>query len=96
MAKVNSSDFGKAVKVRLIELDKTQDWLAQNVASRTGMYFDTSYLWKVLNGVLNPPKIIEAIRDILDLPEEDGNGGNECAFDSIVARKQSDKTDSGE
>ena len=67
MAKVNSSDFGKVVKVRLIELDRTQEWLCESVSSATGMYFDTSYLWKVMNGVLKPPKIIQAICDILEI-----------------------------
>lgn len=73
MAKINDSKFGKAVKIRLIEMDKTQDWLCEAVRNRTGLYFDTSYLWKVLNGVLSTPKIIEAIRDILDLHEEETN-----------------------
>jgi len=73
LAKINDSKFGKAVKIRLIEMDKTQDWLCEAVRNRTGLYFDTSYLWKVLNGVLSTPKIIEAIRDILDLHEEETN-----------------------
>lgn len=67
MAKINDSEFGKAVKIRLMELDKTQDWLCEGVRNRTGLYFDSSYLWKVLNGVLKTPKIIETICDILDL-----------------------------
>ena len=70
MAKINSSEFGKAVKMRLVEMDKTQNWLAEEVSKRTGMYFDTSYLWKVMNGVLKPPKIVDAICEILDLQNE--------------------------
>lgn len=64
-----TSNFEKAVKIRLIEMDKSQNWLIENVAARTGLYFDSSYLWKVLNGVLRTPKIVEAIREILDLPD---------------------------
>lgn len=79
MAKTN--DFGKTVKVRLIEMDKDQKWLIEGVSRRTGLYFDSSYLWKVLNGVLTPPKIIEAICDILDIS---------------VPKNQSNNTDSKE
>jgi len=62
-----TTDFGKNVKIRLIELDKTQDWLIQSVRERTGLYFDSAYMWKVLNGVLKPPKVIGAICEILDI-----------------------------
>ena len=79
MPKINSSDFGKAVKVRLIEMNKTQEWLIEGVSNRTGLYFDSSYLWKVLNGVLKPTKIIETICDILEISVPDN---------------QTDKTDS--
>jgi len=62
-----TTDFGKNVKIRLIELDKTQDWLIQSVRERTGLYFDSAYCWKVLNGVLKPTKVINAICEILDI-----------------------------
>ena len=62
-----TTDFGKSVKIKLVELDKTQDWLIQRVREKTGMYCDSAYLWKVLNGVLAPPKIIRAICEILDI-----------------------------
>lgn len=69
MAKINDSEFGKAVKIRLIEMDKTQDWLVEQVRNRTGLFFDSSYLWKILNGVVSTPGMVAAIREILDLPE---------------------------
>lgn len=67
MAKVNGSEFGKRIKVRLIEMDKTQDWLIDAVRNETGLYFDGSYLWKVMSGVLTTPKIVQAICKILDI-----------------------------
>jgi hypothetical protein len=70
LAKINASEFGKAVKIRLIEMDKTQDWLIEQVRNRTGLFFDSSYLWKILNGVVATPGMIAAIREILDLPAE--------------------------
>ena len=59
--------FGKAVKIRLIELERNQAWLIEEVRDRTGLYFDDSYLWKVLAGVLATPKIVQAIKEILDM-----------------------------
>ena len=66
-----TSDFGKAVKIRLIELDKNQAWLIEQVKEKTGLYFDDGYMWKVLSGVLSTPKIMAAIREILDMSEEE-------------------------
>lgn len=45
-----TTDFGKAVKIRLVELEKTQDWLIQQVKERTGDYFDSSYLYRLMAG----------------------------------------------
>ena len=65
-----TTDFGKAVKIRLIELDKPQAWLIEQVKEKTGLYFDDGYLWKINTGVLSTPKVVEAIREILGLEEE--------------------------
>ena len=71
------SDFGKAVKIRLIELDKTQDWLIEQVKERTGDYFDSSYLYRILAGKLpggagrgDKPGKVEIIREILGMTDE--------------------------
>ena len=72
LAKV--SDFGMAVKIRLIEMQKTQDWLIEQVKERTGDYFDSSYLHRILTGKLpaenghnGKPGKAEVIREILGL-----------------------------
>lgn len=62
--------FGKEIKKRLIDLEKPQIWLIEQVRDRTGLYFDDSYLSKIINGTLATPKIMGAIREILEL--EDG------------------------
>ena len=64
-----TSDFGKSIKMRLIELDKSQVWLIEQVKEKTGLYFDDSYLYKIITGTLATPKIVTAIREILDLGE---------------------------
>lgn len=63
--------FGKEVKKRLVDIDRPQSWLIERVASLTGMYFDRSYMSKIQTGQLATPKIVQAIREILDLPEQD-------------------------
>lgn len=70
MAKVNCTDFGKEIKKRLVDMDQSQAWLLDMVSARTGLYFDGSYLYKVMTGQLNTPKIVEAICDILGISKE--------------------------
>ena len=60
--------FGKDIKKKLIDLERPQVWLIEQVKERTGLYFDDSYLYKIQTGQLATPKIVSAIRDILELP----------------------------
>lgn len=64
------TEFGKEIGKRLIDLEKPQTWLIEQVRLRTGLYFDNSYLYKIKTGELATPKIVRAIREILDLPEQ--------------------------
>lgn len=59
--------FGKTVKKRLLDLDKTQKWLIEQINGKTGLYVDGSYLWKILAGKRRPPQIIDAIKQILEI-----------------------------
>lgn len=63
--------FGKTIKKRLIDINHTQAWLIEQVAETTGLYFDRSYMFKIQTGQLATPKIVCAIREILDLPDQD-------------------------
>lgn len=67
MAKL--SEFGKEISKRLIDLDKPQLWLIEEVRSKTGLYFDDSYMYKIKTGQLSTPKIVQAIKDILEIQE---------------------------
>lgn len=64
------NEFGKKVKIALIEKDKTQNWLIEQVKEKTGMYFDTSYISKIFNDKNQPEKIVKAIEEILELEDE--------------------------
>lgn len=74
---VKTSDFGKAVKIRLVELEKTQAWLIEQVKERTGdMSFDSSWLYRILTGKLpaergykGKPGKAQVIREILGMEE---------------------------
>lgn len=72
-------DFGKTVKKRLVDLDKTQKWLMEQIADKTGLYVDGFYLYKILTGQRNAPKITAAIMEILDLPEDDSSNKDALA-----------------
>ena len=62
-------EFMKEVKKRLIDLDKSQKWLEEQVTEKTGLFVDSSYLGKIYKGERNAPKVVKAIREILDIPE---------------------------
>ena len=61
--------FGKQIKYRLIDLGKTQTWLQKQITEKNGLYMDSSYMYKVLTGQKNSPKVVQAIREILDIPD---------------------------
>lgn len=69
MDTIKTTAFGKEVKKRLVDLDRKQAWLIEQVANKTGLYFDGSYLHKVMTGQLNTPKIIQAICEILGITD---------------------------
>lgn len=62
--------FGLSVKMELLRQGKSQKWLEDQIRLHTGLYVDDSYISKILTGQRNAPKIVHAIREILDLPEQ--------------------------
>jgi hypothetical protein len=63
--------FGKEIKKRLIDIEHPQAWLIEQVKKKTGLYFDDSYLYKIMVGTLKTPSIVAAINEILELGKED-------------------------
>lgn len=59
--------FGKDIKKRLVDIEKTQEWLIAQVSEKTGLYFDSRYLYRIMSGENNPHTLVSAIREILDL-----------------------------
>ena len=67
MSRTPCTPFGKEVKKRLIDLDKKQSWLINEIKARTGLYVDAAYLSHILTGKRSAPKITDAICDILNI-----------------------------
>lgn len=61
------SDFGLVVKTELLKKRRTQKWLEEEITKRTGLYVDSGYMYKILTGQRNAPKIVEAICEILNI-----------------------------
>lgn len=65
------SDFGLRVKMQLLQIGKDQKWLEEVVSEKTGLYVDGGYMYKILTGKRNAPKIVAAICEILNIKEKE-------------------------
>lgn len=63
------TDFGLCVKTELLRLGKDQKWLEKAVSEKTGLYVDNGYMYKILTGQRNGPKIVAAICELLSITE---------------------------
>lgn len=63
------TDFGLCVKTELLRLGKDQKWLEEIVSDATGLYVDNGYMYKILTGQRNAPKIVAAICEALNIKE---------------------------
>jgi hypothetical protein len=61
------SDFGLCVKTELLRQGKEQKWLEEAVSEKTGLFVDSGYMYKILTGKRNAPKIVAAICEILNI-----------------------------
>jgi hypothetical protein len=61
------SDFGLLVKTELLKRGKEQKWLEEAVSEKTGLFVDNGYMYKILTGQRNAPKIVSAICEILNI-----------------------------
>lgn len=70
MLKRTPTAFGLSVKTRLLELGQPQEWLIAECKEKTGMYVDSSTMYKLLTGQLDSVRLKMAIREILQLSDE--------------------------
>ena len=64
------SDFGLCIKTELLRTGREQKWLEAAVSEKTGLFVDGSYMYKILTGQRNAPKIVDAICEILNIQKE--------------------------
>lgn len=69
------SDFGLCVKTELLRQGKEQKWLEETISEMTGLYVDGGYMYKILTGQRNAPKIVAAIREVLNIQEDGEKDG---------------------
>lgn len=62
------TDFGLCVKTELLRRGMEQKELEKRITEETGLYVDSGYIYKILTGQRNAPKVVQAIRDILGIP----------------------------
>lgn len=72
MKKLSKASFSQRVKIRLVELEKPHNWLIERVREDTGLYFDRSYLSKIMTGKIATPSIVTSICKILNIEREEG------------------------
>ena len=64
------TDFGLCVKTELLRTGKEQKWLEEAITETTGLYVDNGYMYKILTGQRNAPKIVAAICEILNIQDQ--------------------------
>lgn len=63
------TEFGLCVKTELLRRGMEQKQLEEEVTTRTGLFVDSGYMYKILTGQRNAPKVVQAIKEILDIPD---------------------------
>lgn len=62
------TEYGMEIKVRLLKLNKNQNWLIEEVKKLLpNKYLDTSNLYKIMTGEINSKDIQSAINQVLDI-----------------------------
>ena len=61
------TEFGLCVKTELLRQGKEQKWLQEQIKEKTGLFVDSGYMYKILTGQRNAPKIVKAICEILGI-----------------------------
>lgn len=65
-------DYGKKVKIALMEQNHKQEWLISEIKSRyPNIYVDSSNLYKILVGDITSGKVVSAINEILLCENQD-------------------------
>lgn len=61
--------FGLRVKTELLRRGMPQRQLEETIAKKTGLTVDNGYMYKILTGQRAAPKIVQAIKEILEISD---------------------------
>lgn len=61
------TDFGLCVKTELLRQGMNQKQLEEAVSEKTGLFVDGGYMYKILTGQRNAPKVVAAICEELNI-----------------------------
>lgn len=65
------TDYGLKIKIKLLFLNKTQEWLINEVREKVPeFYIDSSNLYKIMTGQIKTSKAISVINEVLGIEEE--------------------------
>ncbi len=67
MRKKELCPFGLKIAHALVDINQPNIWLINEVKKDTGLYFDNSYLHKIMTGDLATPSIVVSITKILSI-----------------------------
>lgn len=73
-----TSEKGTEIKIRLLQINKRQKWLIDEVKSRN-QWMDSSYMTRLLNGTEKNERLMNIIEEIVSVEEarqeaENGKG----------------------
>ena len=57
-----------------LEIGQPQEWLIRACREKTGMYVDSSTMYKLLTGQLDSQRLKAAIREVLQIPDDQQKG----------------------
>ena len=62
------SDFGRSIKKKLVENNKNQNWLLDELRKRLpDMYIDSSLIHKIIVGEVSSGRVVEEIHNIFEI-----------------------------
>jgi uncharacterized membrane protein YcaP (DUF421 family) len=64
------TEFGKTIKIRLLELQRTQKWLIAELNRLNVLKVDSSFLNKVMTGQVKKSRMEELICEVLSIQRE--------------------------
>lgn len=71
MRKNKLTEYGVAIKIRLIEMDRSQEWLINEVNKRGIIILDRSFLNRIMTGVVKTSAAVPIINEILGITSYD-------------------------